>query len=96
MKTLTIKISDALFAEIASEARSRNVSKSQIVRERLLRQDAIAPANKVSLWSRMEDLVIGADRLPEDLSANRARLRNYGKSAPRRSTSRWLIKETNR
>jgi len=35
MKTLTLKLPDGLLAEIAREARARNVSKSEIVRERL-------------------------------------------------------------
>jgi transcriptional regulator NrdR family protein len=84
MKTLTIRISDALYAEIASEARSRNVPKSQIVRERLAQQDAVAPVNKASLWSRMEDLVILTDSLAADLSSNKAHLRR------RKGRANWL------
>ena len=76
MKTLTVKLPDPLFAEIASAARARRISKSAIVRERLTRPGK----SKRSLWSRMEDLVIEDDSFPKDLSSNKAHLKNYGKN----------------
>ena len=76
MKTLTVKLPDPLFAEIESVARSRKVTKSEIVRERLER----ARSEKQSLWSRMEDLVIDDQSLPQDLSSNKEHLRDYGKN----------------
>jgi hypothetical protein len=80
MKTLTVKVADALFAEIAGAARARNVPKSEIVRKRLIRKAATAKRRKGSLWSRMADLVIQSDSLPADLSANKAHLKNYGQN----------------
>ena len=80
MKTLTIKLPDELFAEIAGDAAARNVPKSEIVRERLARKPAAAKRGSRSLWSRMEDLVIKSDALPRDLSSNKAHLKNYGKN----------------
>lgn len=80
MKTLTIKISDALFADIAGAASARNVPKSEVVRERLERKPAGAKRATGSLWSRMEDLVIRSDRLPRDLSSNKAHLKGYGRN----------------
>jgi hypothetical protein len=79
MKTLTVKVADGLFAEIASAARARNMPKSEIVRERLTHK-AVAKCAKGSLWSRMEDLVIHSDSLPADLSSNKAHLKNYGQN----------------
>jgi len=79
MKTLSVKVPDALFAEIASAAETRRVPKSEIVRERLAGKPATDSVNKTSLWSRMEDLVIQDDRLPVDLSSNKKHLANYGK-----------------
>ena len=76
MKTLTVKLPDSLFAEIASAAKARRISKSAIVRERLTRSGK----SKRSLWSRMEDLVIEGDSLPRDLSSNKVHLKNYGKN----------------
>ena len=35
MKTLTVRLSEALVAEIEAESRGRKVSKSDVVRERL-------------------------------------------------------------
>lgn len=83
MKTLTVKIPDEVFAEIATDARRRNVPKSEIVRERLARVAPGAKRPKGSLWDRMEDLVIGSDSLPADLSSNKAHLKNYGSKRSR-------------
>ena len=77
MKTLTVKLPDPVFAEIAATAKARKVSKSEIVRERL--SQGTRASN--SLWDRMEDLVIDRDTLPKDLSANKEHLKNYGKSS---------------
>jgi hypothetical protein len=82
MKTLTIKVPDALFAEIAGAAKARNVPKSEIVRERLARKPITS--KRASLWSSMEDLVIQEDALPTDLSSNRKHLKGYGKNRPHR------------
>ena len=75
VKTLTVRLPDPLFAEIEGAARSRKVTKSEIVRERLER----GKSEKVSLWSRMEDLVTEVESLPRDLSSNKKHLRQYGK-----------------
>ena len=80
MKTLTVKLPDPLFAEIASAAKARRISKSAIVWERLTRSSK--PRN--SLWNRMEDLVMERDSLPVDLSSNKAHMKNYGKNGPDR------------
>lgn len=80
MKTLTVKVADELFAEIASAARARNMPKFEIVRERLTYKVAAATHAKGSLWSRMHDLVIHSDSLPAGLSSNKAHLKNYGQN----------------
>lgn len=80
MKTLTVKVADETFAEIARAARARNMPKSEIIRERLTHKAAPAKRAKGSLWGRMEDLVIHSDSLPVDLSANKAHLKNYGQN----------------
>lgn len=83
MKTITIKVSESLFAEIASAAKVRKVSKSEIVRERLMGEHPGKAEKATSLWSRMEDLVITEDALPTDLSSNKKHLAAYGKKRPR-------------
>ena len=79
---MTLKIPEELFAEIASEARARNLSKSQVVRERLAKQHLGKPRG--SLWDQMEDLVIKSDPLPPNLSSNQAHLKSYGKNRAHR------------
>jgi hypothetical protein len=79
MKTLTVKVADGLFAEIASAARARNLPKSEIIRERLAHKAVSASHAKGSLWSRMHDLVIQSDSLPADLCVNKAHLKRYGR-----------------
>lgn len=79
MKTLTVKLPDALFAEIANAAQIRKIPKSEIVRERLLGKYGAWRESNASLWSRMQDLVILEDSVPEDLSSNKAHLNGYGK-----------------
>lgn len=79
MKTLTIKVPDTLFAEIASAALTRKVPKSEIVRERLTQKSGATKATRISMWSRMQDLVIQMDSLPVDISSNKAHLKGYGK-----------------
>ena len=80
MKTLSVKVADGLFAEIASAARARDISMSEIVLERLTHKAAAATRGQGSLLSRIEDLIIHSDRLPTDLSANKAHLKNYGQN----------------
>jgi hypothetical protein len=80
VKTLTVKLPDPLFAEISRLAEQRKVPKSEIVRERLVQA---APAG-ISLWQRMEDLVLRDDTEPCDLSSNKTHLAGYGKNRARR------------
>ena len=82
MKTLTIKVPDALYAEISTAAQTRKVPKSEIVRERLSRGATGIKSAKGSLWNRMEDLVLSTDSLPTDLSSNKTHLKGYGKKRP--------------
>jgi len=86
MKTLTVKLPDALFFEIAGQARARNISKSDVVRERLAGH-GVRPAAKrgrTSLWDRMKDLVIDSDTLPRNLSSDQKHLKRYGQNRAHR------------
>jgi predicted transcriptional regulator len=78
MKTLTVKVTDQIFAEISRAAEVRNVAKSEIVRERL----AQGTPKAQSLWSRMADLVIDDEQVPADLSSNKNYLSGYGSNRP--------------
>jgi len=65
MKILTVRLPDALVAEIEAEARRRMISKSDVVRERLTR-----PVGKRSAAAldQIADLVGSIEGLPSDLS----------------------------
>jgi predicted transcriptional regulator len=79
MKTLCLKLSEALDAQLAATARKRGQSKSAVVRAILdesLSQGA--PAAKGSCLELAADLA-GCVEGPCDLSANQRHLRGYGR-----------------
>jgi Arc/MetJ-type ribon-helix-helix transcriptional regulator len=85
MKSLTVRLPEPLVAEIEAESRSRKISKSDIVRERLRlvhgpAQSAAEPLHAIA------DLVGSVDGLPADLSARKKRYLNatgYGQKRAR-------------
>ena len=68
MKTLTVRLPEALVAEIEAESRERRRSKSDVVRERLSRVTGLRsrPASPA-----IADLVGSIDGLPVDLSGQK-------------------------
>jgi hypothetical protein len=82
MKTLTVRLPDALIAQIEAEARRRKLSKSDVVRERLGRAEK--PRRSVSL-DGIADIVGSVDGLPRDLSAQ---TKKYLRSRPIPARSR--------
>jgi hypothetical protein len=66
MKTLSVRLPDDLVAQIEAEARRRNLSKSDVVRERITPQ-ALAP--RCAGLDTIADLIGSIDGLPSDLSA---------------------------
>jgi hypothetical protein len=85
MKTVTVRLPEALVADIDAESRARKLSKSDVVRERLERasptlKEPGAPAYAIA------DLVGTVDGLPADLSARKKhylRVTGYGRKRPR-------------
>jgi len=49
MKTLTVRLPEALVAQIEAESRCRKLSKSDVVRERLTRPEKSRPRNPALL-----------------------------------------------
>jgi Arc/MetJ-type ribon-helix-helix transcriptional regulator len=85
MKSLTVRLPQALVAEIEAESRGRKVSKSDVVRERLSRPTGPVRGRRGQL-NAIADLVGSVDGLPADLSArNKAYLKatGYGRKRPR-------------
>jgi plasmid stability protein len=84
MKTLTIRLPDALITQIEVESRRRKLSKSDIVRERL--STAAAPHRRPATLDAIADLIGSVDGLPSDLGANKKkylRTTGYGRKRPR-------------
>ena len=84
MKTLTVRLSEPLAAEIEAESRVRKMSKSDVVRERL--QGARRPGRgrgRIPI-DGIADLIGSVDGLPSDLSTRKkAYLKSTGYGEPR-------------
>lgn len=83
MKTLTVRLPEALVAQIEGESRRRKLSKSDVVRERLNAAAHSASRHPAS-FDAIADLVGAVDGLPADLSGKKKkylRLSGYGKRA---------------
>jgi Arc/MetJ-type ribon-helix-helix transcriptional regulator len=76
MKTLTVRLPEALVAQIEVESRRRKLSKSDVVRERLTRANKSRRRQSVML-DAIADVIGSIDGLPRDLSA---RTKKYLKS----------------
>ena len=68
MKTLTVRLPEALVAQIETESRRRKLSKSDVVRERLTRPEK-SRRRDPALLDAIADVVGSIDGLPRDLSA---------------------------
>ena len=67
MKTLTVRLPEALVAQIEAESRRRRLSKSDVVRERLTGARGSRRRRPASL-DAIADLIGSVDGLPRDLS----------------------------
>ena len=85
MKTLTVRLSEGLVAEIDAESRARKVSKSDVVRELL--QTKSKPGQRSSTpFDVIGDLIGAVDGLSYDLSARKKhhlKATRYGGKRPR-------------
>jgi len=83
MKTVTVRLPEALAAEIEAESRKRKISKSDVVRERLQR----SPSQTDDPLASIRDLIGSVDDdLPPDLSARKKhylRVWGYGRNRNR-------------
>jgi len=83
MKTLTVRLPEPLVNDIEGEARARQVSKSDVVRERLGR---VAEGRVPNPIAGIEDLIGSVDGLPADLSSRTKRYlktTGYARNRPR-------------
>jgi hypothetical protein len=70
MKTLTVRLPDSLVAEIEHESRTRNVSKSDVVRERLCHPHRRG-GKRGTMRELVGDLIGSVEGLPSDLAGNK-------------------------
>ncbi|MBI5908946.1 MAG: ribbon-helix-helix protein, CopG family [Betaproteobacteria bacterium] len=85
MKTLTVRLPEPLVAQIEAESRSRQISKSDVVRERLTRA-ASTDRKLPPTYEAIADLIGAVDGLPPDLGARKKhylRVMGYGRKRHR-------------
>jgi Arc/MetJ-type ribon-helix-helix transcriptional regulator len=70
MKTLTVRLPEALVAQIEAESRERKLSESDVVRERLTRAGPAESKLPASLLA-IADLIGSVDSGPPDFSARK-------------------------
>ena len=83
MKTLTVRLPEALVAQIEVESRERGLTKSDVVRERLTR--ITSPPRRSASLEAIADLIGSVKGLPADLST---RKKHYLKAGYGRKRSR--------
>lgn len=84
MRTLTVRLPEPLVADIEAESRGRNISKSDVVRERLER--APRKRRRTASLDVITDLIGSVDGLPTDLTARKKEYLHtmgYGQKRPR-------------
>ena len=85
MKRLTVRLPESLIAQIEAESRRRGLSKSDVVREKLIGNKATRE-QRSTLLDAVADVIGAIDRLPPDLSARKKkylRSSGYGRKRPR-------------
>lgn len=83
MKSVTVRLPDSLVDNIEAEARSRKMSKTDIIRERLEKARSSAPPEQ---WRDLLARVAGSVEGPADLSSNvkkYLKLTGYGRNRSR-------------
>jgi len=83
MKTITVRLPEALAADIESESKATGTSKSDVVRSRL---ESAAPPRSIAFFDLASDLIGSVDdsSLPRDISSRKKvylKERGYGKSS---------------
>jgi hypothetical protein len=70
MKTLTVRLPEALVAQIEAESRRRKLSKSDVVRERLTGSEN-SGRRRPAIVDAIADIIGSVDGLPRDLSSRK-------------------------
>ena len=79
MRTISVKLPDDLFSQLARKAKTRHLTKSQVVRESLEKGlDERPPAGAVSCYDLARDLAGTVKGLPKDLADNPKYMGGFG------------------
>ncbi len=70
MRTLTVRLPESVVAQIEAESRRRKLSKSDVVRERLMEPPGSRRRRTPSLEA-IADLIGSVDKLPRDMSTRK-------------------------
>ena len=79
MRTISLKLPDRLLAQLESEAKAKQVTKSHLVRESL--EKALHPPSSggdVSCYDLARDLAGSVKGLPKDLAVNPKYMEGFG------------------
>ena len=85
MKTLTVRLPEALVAQIEAESRRRKLSKSDVVRQRLTGAGRLL-RQRAALLVAVAEVIGSVNGLPRDLSARKKhylKSSGYGRKRPR-------------
>ncbi len=78
MQTISLKLPDDLLAELEREARSRRITKSELVREGLEVALRGRPPRAASCYDLARDLAGTVKGLPRDLAHNPKYMEDFG------------------
>jgi predicted transcriptional regulator len=78
METISLKLPDDLLAQLDREAKARRVTKSQLVRESLVKALSGDSPGAVSCYEVARDLAGSVRGLPEDLAVNPEHMKGFG------------------
>ena len=80
MHTISLKLPDALLAQLESEAKARHVTKSHLVRESLEKAlEKRSQAGKTSCYALARDLAGVLKGLPGDLATDPGYMKDFGR-----------------
>ena len=78
MRTISVKLPDALLAQLASAAKARRVTRSSLVRESLEKGLHEQPS-RASCYDLARDLAGTVKGLPKDLAGNPKYMKGFGR-----------------
>ncbi len=84
MKTLTVRLPESLIAEIEAESHQRRLSKSDVIRHRLVRAGPMDQRDPPT-FAAIADLIGSVKRLPPDLGTRKKhylKVTGYGRKRP--------------